>query len=336
MSLRHRLALAVVLLSSPALAQVPTTGAGSGNTGTTTGGPLSAPTKLGTCYSVAAAPTCVVTVTNDCVAGSTIWVAAANRATIVILSMADSQSNSYTLETAVTVPTSNFDMRSGHAYNTAHSLIAANSDTITVTFNSSATNQKYGAAYCVANNGGTFADDTVTTGTGSATPYVVPSPSYAITANVIAAGIATVTATSFPSGLPSGTVVQVAGVNPSTQNGQYTLNATSGSGSFTATTSATGTYVSGGSVDQTTVTLNANAIGFVFFFASSATTWTYAPTSPLTAWTRLDQINSSAVLTTFYTLLPTLSTSFGFTSGSCITSCPPSVNFAGEMKSFHD
>ena len=184
--LRYLLA-ALCLLATPALAQVPMTGAGVGKPGAVVGpGPLSTPVKLGTCYTAASGTTCVITAANNCPAGSLIWVAMGFRINGgTFSSVSDSQSNSYGLETAVAVPTNGYGSRSAHSLNTTHALTAS-TDTITITVAGSATtNGRTGAAYCVANNSGTFATDTGTTNTGSTTPYTLVSLSNSM-ANSIA------------------------------------------------------------------------------------------------------------------------------------------------------
>ena len=162
------------------------------------GGSLSAPVALGTCALATAVNTCIITVTSTCAAGSAIWVAAGVRANSAsITGIADSQSNSWTFETEVSLPSVLYGSRSMHALNTAHTLTSG-TDTITVTFSTASAVNKVAAARCIASAGGTFGTDTGTTATGSTIPVVIPSPSYALTADTIVSGIATVTATSYP------------------------------------------------------------------------------------------------------------------------------------------
>ena len=291
---------------------------------------MSAPVALGTCAFTTAVNTCIITVTSTCAAGSAIWVAAGVRANSATnTGIADSQGNAWTFETEVSLPSVLYGSRSMHALNTAHTLTSG-TDTITVTFSTASAVNKVAATHCIASAGGTFGTDTGTTATGSTVPVVIPSPSYALTADTIVSGIATVTATSFPSGLGRGTVV-LTEASPSSLIGYYTLNAISTAGAFTATTTATGTWTSGGGVAGTSTTAHANAIGLMYSLQNGGSAWTY--TSP--GWTSMNQWRFSFVLVTQYNLnLATNGTSFGYNSTGCISSCPTTSDWAGQMVSF--
>ncbi len=146
---------------------------------------LSAPVNLGVCSSVVSGTTCVLTVTNNCAAGSMIWVAGgwrANASNSIVIT--DSGPNTYVAQAQIQVPTSTWDSRNSYSINTSHALTASVS-TITGTYAVSGTQNKKFSAYCVANNGGSFALDQHTTTTG-ATSTIAAGPLTTGAANAIA------------------------------------------------------------------------------------------------------------------------------------------------------
>lgn len=146
---------------------------------------LSAPVKLGVCSSVVSGTTCVLTVTNNCAAGSMIWVAGGWRANASnSITMTDSGPNTYVAQAQIQVPTNGWDSRNSYSINTSHALTSGVS-TITGTYAVSGTQVKNFNAYCIANNGGSFALDQHTTTTGT-TSTIAAGPLTSGSANAIA------------------------------------------------------------------------------------------------------------------------------------------------------